>query len=95
MNPNDPHITVTYRRLALPSQRWRWNIKSPNGRKLANGGEGYTELRGLANALKALWPSAPSQIMMMISYPIPGHTGRGNENHTTSLFNFIQLHGGK
>lgn len=38
-----PRLVIYRRRLARPSQRWRWRLVANNGRKLANGGEGYTD----------------------------------------------------
>lgn len=46
---------VIYRRLtARRSQRWRWRLVASNGRKIANGGEGYAnkdECAGIAKAI--------------------------------------------
>lgn len=37
-------LEVYPRRLARRSQRWRWRLVASNGRKLANGGEGYAHV---------------------------------------------------
>lgn len=35
---------VIYRRMiARRNQRWRWKLVTANGRKIANGGEGYSD----------------------------------------------------
>jgi len=49
------------RRLATPSQRWRWRARAVNGRKIANSGEGYTDKNGLADALALIWPPSTTR----------------------------------
>lgn len=44
-------------RLGPPSQRYRWRARGANGRKMANGGEGYNSVQGRADALNMLWPN--------------------------------------
>lgn len=38
-----PTLRIYRSLLSRPSQRWRWSLIANNGRKLANGGEGYTD----------------------------------------------------
>lgn len=59
-DPVEPPVFVTcyQRKLAVPSQRWRWRARAVNGRKIANGGEGYSSRDDLVGALELLWPPA-------------------------------------
>jgi len=36
---------------------WRWRFVAGNNKKIANSGEGYTEMAGLESALLLLWPT--------------------------------------
>lgn len=42
------------RKMIVPNQRFRWRLVAPNGRKIANGGEGYgdsTACKGMAKRI--------------------------------------------
>lgn len=43
MAKNVLDVEVYRSRSKNPSERYRWRATAPNGRKVANGGEGYTE----------------------------------------------------
>lgn len=46
---------VVYRRLlARRTQRWRWRLIAANGRKVANGGEGYANRNDALGAARAV-----------------------------------------
>jgi hypothetical protein len=47
------HVYKT--RNPLSSQPWRWKAVAANGRKIANGGESYTNLTDLKSALRLLF----------------------------------------
>lgn len=34
-------LNIYRRKTLIPSQRWGWRLVAPNGRKVANSGEGY------------------------------------------------------
>jgi len=49
---------VAYRRLG----QWRWRAVSPNGNRLAHGGEGNANKADCLAALAILWPNHEIQI---------------------------------
>lgn len=50
-------IEIYEKKLASPSQRWRWRARRiGNWERMANGGEGYADLNDLIYALMTLWP---------------------------------------
>jgi uncharacterized protein YegP (UPF0339 family) len=42
--------------LARRSQRWRWRIRSTNGRTIAQSSEGYANHADLQRSIDLLWP---------------------------------------
>lgn len=50
-------VQVYKSRNPLARQPWRWRAVAANGRRLANGGEAYTNLEDLRRALRLLFDS--------------------------------------
>lgn len=51
-----------FRSIVTPSQKWRWRLLATNGKKIANGSEGYTEADECENMAKAVLGGAYAQV---------------------------------
>lgn len=59
-------VIIYRRRLSRRNQRWRWRLVHNNGKKLANGGEGYSDqgraVKAAQDVLGGKYSSATMQI---------------------------------
>jgi uncharacterized protein YegP (UPF0339 family) len=68
------HLEIYKSRSANPKQRYRWRAVAANGKKVANGSEGYVKIDQAAEMARYLIPNYIS-----ISYP-PGYMPKTKES---------------